>query len=414
MTRNSWLGTSNTWHRLCAGALAVLVLSCSDDSRPIKKIAQRPTSSEEVTTDPCEDKEDGESCGMARHCIQERCLINICGDGIVAGTEQCDDGNQSDTDDCTPSCQRPRGTCGDGSVDPGEECDDANDRNDDFCTSTCLRQLCRNGVLDFNEECDDGNTDPSDGCSNSCQKIVCGDGKAEEQEECDDGNQREDDACSNHCTNISCGNMRIDSGEACDGRLKKSASGKPEGEPIADGLNCAMDCKSIVDDRCQKCEQKECPTYLLTAYGSDFDGVDVSAACRKVGVPIGPFALTTDQVTDASFVAKCSALMDCARRNRCDLYVPTDFASTHDTETITGHELLVGCFCGETALGSGVFDNPACFPKAAGKCVQQYYDATDCTDGICVEGNANASGLPATIANYLSECHRNRCFKDCR
>ena len=42
-----------------------------------------------------------------------RCLLNVCGDGIVYdGVEECDDGNGIDYDGCTNDCRTPR--CGDG------------------------------------------------------------------------------------------------------------------------------------------------------------------------------------------------------------------------------------------------------------------------------------------------------------
>jgi cysteine-rich repeat protein len=364
----------------------------------------------------CEDQADGEACGENRHCIAGRCLINICGDGVLDGSEQCDDGNQDVDDGCTPSCRLPGGTCGDAKVDGLEECDDGNTDDNDFCSNKCVRQLCRNGVLDLNEECDDGNTDPRDGCNNSCHRVVCGDGKAEEQEECDDGNKREDDACSNLCTTIMCGNNRIDTGEACDGRIVKAASGKPEGEPIAEGLNCAEDCKSVVDDRCQKCQEANCHTWLDTVFGQ---GDDVVAQCYTTGTMIA-----FDAVSDAAFVTKCSALMECIRRNRCDLYDAwSESKPTHDVSMdIWGDGdgqnfgTFMGCFCGEVAPGSGTFDLDIsrCRTAPAGRCVQQMYDASSCTTGGCVEATATTPGTPAVVAYFLSMCQRDRCFHECR
>ena len=61
-----------------------------------------------------------------------------CGNGVVEGTEQCDDGKPDqagdDTDACRNNCTR--GVCGDGVVASvlGEECDDANAVPGDGCT----------------------------------------------------------------------------------------------------------------------------------------------------------------------------------------------------------------------------------------------------------------------------------------
>jgi cysteine-rich repeat protein len=47
-----------------------------------------------------------------------------CGDGVVSGTEPCDDGNTNNADACSNLCQV--NNCGDGVVTGGESCDDAN------------------------------------------------------------------------------------------------------------------------------------------------------------------------------------------------------------------------------------------------------------------------------------------------
>jgi cysteine-rich repeat protein len=96
-------------------------------------------------------------------------LPPICGDLIVEGDEQCDDGNLSDDDSCSSTCTLP--FCGDGVVDPGEECDDRNDFDGDGCTNACTR--CGNGIVTAPEECDDGNRNPFDGCTNLCTTFTC-------------------------------------------------------------------------------------------------------------------------------------------------------------------------------------------------------------------------------------------------
>jgi len=68
----------------------------------------------------------------------EEAIVNICGDGVVGGIEQCDDGNQAIDDDCTPSCRVIAAVCGDGRVGIGEQCDDGNRDNADTCSNTCV------------------------------------------------------------------------------------------------------------------------------------------------------------------------------------------------------------------------------------------------------------------------------------
>lgn len=61
--------------------------------------------------------------------------------------------------------------------------------------------VCGNHIVEGNEECDDGNNDDNDGCSHDCKiEPVCGNGNKEEGEECDDGNNDVDDGCSSDCT----------------------------------------------------------------------------------------------------------------------------------------------------------------------------------------------------------------------
>ena len=93
-----------------------------------------------------------------------------CGDGILnsATGEQCDDGNQNDTDSCV-RCRA--AVCGDGVVRAGvESCDDGNTVMTDACT-VCMLARCGDGyVWAGKEECDDGNLSSGDGCSEDCRK----------------------------------------------------------------------------------------------------------------------------------------------------------------------------------------------------------------------------------------------------
>jgi cysteine-rich repeat protein len=85
-------------------------------------------------------------------------VVNVitCGDGVVEGAEQCDDGNDDDTDACLTTCQTAR--CGDGFVEAGiEECDDGNDNDNDACSNTCTRRCCC--VAQLAGGCADGNGD---------------------------------------------------------------------------------------------------------------------------------------------------------------------------------------------------------------------------------------------------------------
>lgn len=71
----------------------------------------------------------------------------------------------------------PPPVCGSGAIGPGEECDDGNDSNEDDCTNDCTTATCGDGfVWAGMEECDDGNTDDGDGCSAVCEMEAIGTG----------------------------------------------------------------------------------------------------------------------------------------------------------------------------------------------------------------------------------------------
>jgi cysteine-rich repeat protein len=135
-----------------------------------------------------------------------RCQFAVCGDGILqTGTEACDDGNAVETDNCLQTCLLP--SCGDGFEHAGhEQCDDGNQVNTDACTGACEIARCGDGAVWVGvEDCDDGNTVDNDGCSNECVASTCGDGVRQGGELCDDGNDQDDDACRNDCSEAFCG-----------------------------------------------------------------------------------------------------------------------------------------------------------------------------------------------------------------
>lgn len=134
-----------------------------------------------------------------------RCEATACGDGIVAGDEQCDDGNNDDGDGCSATCLLELAA-------PGEKdgwmCPEPG--------KPCVRTECGNGIVEGSEQCDDGNNDMGDGCSPFCRTepscppgggpctSACGDGvllpiDKDNGQECDDGNTVSGDGCSADC-----------------------------------------------------------------------------------------------------------------------------------------------------------------------------------------------------------------------
>jgi len=143
--------------------------------------------------------------------------------GFDAGFDG-DDGNVVSGDGCSEICLIEPSTarCGDGVMSGAEECDDGNANvppdTDAYnhCTTACrLASFCGDGVLNVPEECDSGPGNNSvsygnrDGCGPGCRfPHFCGDGIVDERE-----------------------------GEQCDIGLNKSVVGQC----------CTVDCKILLD-----------------------------------------------------------------------------------------------------------------------------------------------------------------------
>ncbi len=399
-----------------------LVLVCSlwvawagcDDANRVKITDEDPAQAGDggagkPTEDACAKAEPGTGCGSERHCINGRCTANLCGDGFALGSEQCDDGNETTGDGCSPSCTTPSLTCGDGLLqgleecddgnwfasdscsndctknecgnqreDDVEECDDGNRVDDDACSNQCTENRCRNGRLDAGEECDDGNTthdDPllfsSDGqriqgdvCSNGCVSLICGNARTEDKtlggsEECDDGNMVNEDACSNACTANKCGNKRIDPGELCDGNTASQ--------------DCSADCRSLSQNTaCEACRQANC-----TNYGG---ALDLVAGCYG------------ENPSDAKFNDDCRAIVSCAKRTSC-------------AYTAAGLPL---CFC-------GTFDQGACQTTGNqnGPCIPETFVAARTEMVSQTIERFGATDFPVGMAFYLLQCEQELCFEQC-
>jgi uncharacterized protein (TIGR03382 family) len=170
-------------------------------------------------TEPGEACDSGANNGMYGHC-NATCTAQgpRCGDTMVNGPEQCDDGNTVNSDACLNTCQN--ATCGDGVVQAGAEaCDDGNTIATDACTATCTVAACGDGVVQAGvEACDDGNTANTDACVDACVAATCGDGYIHDGVEgCDDGNTSDGDACGSTCVSTTCGDGVVQPGvEECD------------------------------------------------------------------------------------------------------------------------------------------------------------------------------------------------------
>jgi len=131
-------------------------------------------------------------------CAGAPSVCDACGNGVVGGTEACDDGPDLhvDGDGCGITCELEAGwtcagdpsvcesTCGDGLIVGTESCDDGplmhapGDGCGIFCAVesgwTCsgepsqCQTTCGDGIVAGAETCDDGNTGGGDGCDANC------------------------------------------------------------------------------------------------------------------------------------------------------------------------------------------------------------------------------------------------------
>lgn len=109
----------------------------------------------------------------------------VCGCG-VADTDTDGDGVADCVDNC-PAVANPNQADSDG------------DGIGDACES--VSAVCGNHIIEGNEQCDDGNITNTDSCKNDCTLNVCGDGVLHTGvEQCDDGNTTNGDGCSAACT----------------------------------------------------------------------------------------------------------------------------------------------------------------------------------------------------------------------
>ena len=163
----------------------------------------------------------------------------VCGDGAIAITESCDDGNPDDNDGCSATCTFEDGwdcmgeptvctaKCGDGFLVGKEACDDGNKTTSDGCSDSCTVEngykcdgapskcatICGDSIIAGSEECDDKDTMAGNGCSDLCKvetgwtcvgqpslcKTTCGDGILAGAEVCDDHNFAPGDGCDAAC-----------------------------------------------------------------------------------------------------------------------------------------------------------------------------------------------------------------------
>ncbi len=232
--------------------------------------------------------EAGWSCAYDPASVPQSSCTPVCGDGVVAGPEGCDDCpttgcTPTGGDGCSATCTLEAGwscvgsttsncstVCGDGLLVGAEGCDDGNYFDGDGCDGCVVQPgwvcatpgepctaVCGDGLVVGTESCDDGNVVSGDGCNwlcvleagYSCPTLgapcvtVCGDGIRKGTEVCDDGNSDGGDGCSVSCTlepGWACPSQGVCTSLCGDG-LVVGAEGCDDGG-LADGDGCSASC----------------------------------------------------------------------------------------------------------------------------------------------------------------------------
>jgi cysteine-rich repeat protein len=151
----------------------------------------------------------------------------LCGNGVMEGTEECDDNNDDADDGCSPTCAF---ECGDGAVTGTELCDSGIATGPGSCPTdeTCVDEdPCTTGVVS------------GTGCEVVCE-FATTTAPIDGDSCCPDG---ADGTTDNDCEAI-CGNGVLEAGEACDTSIEVGLAGAC---PTAcnDGEDCTAD--ALVD-----------------------------------------------------------------------------------------------------------------------------------------------------------------------
>ncbi len=98
----------------------------------------------------------------------------MCGDGILADNEQCDDGNTVDGDACSANCsieENQSPVCGNEILEAGEACDDGDVESGDGCSATCTLESTPN-----NDESGEAAVSPNPAAAAGLNNLLEGQG----------------------------------------------------------------------------------------------------------------------------------------------------------------------------------------------------------------------------------------------
>jgi cysteine-rich repeat protein len=229
----------------------------------------------------------------------------------------------------TAACQA---ACGNGILEGSEACDDGNTSNGDGCSATCTLQLCGNGVVNPGEQCDDGNTANGDCCSATCQYAPAGTACTS------DGNPCTTDQCNatGVCQHAGTSGGSCDDGNGCTlGDV--CVAGTCTGNPLEPWIN-EIDYDAPGNDTTEFVE-------LAGPAGKDLSGYRVisveggGAVCLTGSAAVGQSysigtipngtVLANDTGTGVGFLTVCFTGTSGAVAGGCDVTLPGDASTSN-------------------------------------------------------------------------------------
>ncbi|AKF09649.1 MopE-related protein [Sandaracinus amylolyticus] len=316
--------------------------------------------------DECRGQPDGTPCGAdgaSLICVDDRCELSFCGDGVVDETagEVCDDANDRTGDGCEPISCVP-------SCDDPLDCDDENPCNGvEICSAG---SKCEPGVPSTDRICTTPSGDDGVCDSGVCIPAGCGNGVREEGEECDDGNSMAGDGCEPDCVPSCREDLDCDDVDACTGQESCDVSaGCQRGVPPA----CAPedDCHTAVCNPRNGCEitlidmdrDGHAPE-AITSCGDDCDDLDPN---RYDGAP-----------------EQCNELDDDCDGDVDEEIVEIECYGDTDADGFGSVERsLRDCSCpaGTTPNAGDCFDEPTPVGEAVNPAQTRFFRMPYCRDG---------------------------------
>lgn len=309
-------------------------------------------------------------------------------DGGEADVTDADAADGSDADDIDSSDTTPTGRCGNGVVEGDEQCNDGDADDTNECTNRCTF-LCGNGVVNDFETCDIAIAAGEEGaCPTTCETTEnCTEARLEGAgctavctidpvSVCESG----DGCCGTGCTGaddadcaIVCGNGVLEPGETCD-----PSGSCPGASDCLDDSACTVD--TVVGDAAV-CTA-ECLNTVITACAND-DGCCASG-CTSA--------------TDNDCSASCGdGVVDDGET--CDGDCPTSCAPADvcSTARLIGDAASCNVECIQTAIVAPA-NGDGCCPAGANESVDNDC-AAECGNGVLESGEVCDGACPGSCAD---------------